>query len=634
MYAGPACFICYAALSTLNVDLELLREAPSERSLRRIRRPDRWYLAGALLILLVVSFLSYRDWSAYQRSAPQVQHSRALLQQVELVVSYVKDAETGQRGFVLTGDPEYREVYDKAVAALPSELTNLRTLVAEEPALRTRVATLSSLISEKLSELKETVVLRQNEGFQAALALVETNRGKSAMDDIRKTGQDLENEVYGSLMKVIGERQQQDSRTRLTTAFGAGVLFLFLLLATVDIGRATAERDRLIVDLGAANSRTTASRDLLHTTLSSIGDGVVATDDAGKVTFMNAVAEALTGWTQTQAQGQRLQDVLTLVNEETRLPVDNPADKALRDGVIVGLANHTVLIARDGVEWPIDDSAAPIRDGQGRTVGVVLVFRDVTRRRESEAQLRRLNQDLRRTNQDLQQFSYAASHDLKEPLRTVSNYLQLIRNRYSGKVLDQEAGQLFDVAVAGAQRMHALVEALLEYSRAGEVGDSTIEPVPVEKLVGDAIANLQSSISETGADVSLGPLPVVNANALHLTQVFENLIGNALKYCSEQAPRISVTAAEGAHDWVFCVEDNGIGIQPEYQAQIFGIFKRLHGDEYPGTGIGLATCKKIVDRHGGTIWVESEPGKGSRFSFTLPRNATHASHLKSHADGA
>jgi signal transduction histidine kinase len=169
--------------------------------------------------------------------------------------------------------------------------------------------------------------------------------------------------------------------------------------------------------------------------------------------------------------------------------------------------------------------------------------------------------------------------------------------------------------------MHALVEALLEYSRAGEVVDATLEPVPVDRVVGEAITHLQSSISETSADVSLGPLPVVTANPLYLTQVFENLIGNALKYRSTKPPHVSITAAEGAHVWTFSVEDNGIGIAPEYQAQIFGIFKRLHGDEYPGTGIGLATCKKIVDRHGGTIWVESESGKGSRFSFTLPKVA-------------
>ena len=601
--------------------------------MRRIRRSDRWYLAGALLILLVVSWLSYQDWSAFQRSAPQVQHSRQLLQQVEDTLSSIRDVESGERGFVLTGDTQYLDAYNVAVAALPSELNKLRALAAAEPALRTRVLTLDSLISEKLSELKETVALRQNEGFKAALKVVETNRDKHSMDDIRQIGVDLQNEVYTDLQRGIRERQQQGSRTRMSTAFGAGLLFLFLLLASFDIGRATAERDRLIVDLEAANDRTTASRDLLHTTLTSIGDAVVATDDAGRVTFLNGVAEALCGWTQAQAQGQRLQDVLTLVHEETRLPLDNPVDRALREGAIVGLTNHTILVSRDGVERPIDDSAAPIRNAQGRTIGVVLVFRDVTGRRKSEEELRRLNHDLRRTNQDLQQFSYAASHDLKEPLRTVSNYLQLIHSRYSGKVLDEQAGQLFDVAVAGAQRMHALVEALLDYSRSGEVGDSTLEPVPTDKVVSDAIANLQSAISETSADVSLGPLPVVTANPLHLTQVFENLIGNALKYRSEEAPRISVSAAEGPQEWVFSVEDNGIGIPTEYQAQIFGIFKRLHGNEYPGTGIGLATCKKIVDRHGGNIWVESEPGKGSRFLFTLPRMAGHA-HVAGHGDGA
>jgi len=602
--------------------------------LRRIRRPDRWYLAGALLILLAVTILSYQDWAAFQRSAYQVQHSRQLLQQVEDTMSSIRDAESGQRGFLLTGDSEYLDTYSAAVGALPTELTTLRASVASEPALRTRVETLGNLVSEKEDELKETVSLRQSQGFQAALGVVETNRGKHTMDDIRRIGMALENEVYSGLVRGIRERQQQGSTTRLTTAIGAAILFVFLLLATFDIGHATTERDRLILDLASANQRTTASRDLLHTTLTSIGDAVVAIDEAGRVTFLNRVAEQLTGWTEALAQGQRLQDVLTLVHEETRLPVENPGDKALREGVIVGLANHTVLISRDGVERPIDDSAAPIRNAEGKIVGVVLVFRDVTGRRETEKQLLGLNRDLKRTNQDLQQFSYAASHDLKEPLRTVTNYLQLIRSRYSGKVLDDQAAQLFDVAVAGAQRMHALVEALLEYSRSGEVGETPLEPVPIDEIVKDAIANLQSSVLETGAEVSLGPLPIVQANPLHLTQVFENLIGNAIKYRSQEPPRILVTAAEAGQDWVFSVEDNGIGIPAEYQAQIFGIFKRLHGDEYPGTGIGLATCKKIVDRHGGTIWVESEPGRGSRFSFTLPSRGTPLSNVRSAGDAA
>jgi PAS domain S-box-containing protein len=596
-------------------------EHPSERPLLRSRRPDRWYLAGALLILLAVSFVSYQDWAIFQRSAPQVQRGRELLQQIEQVLSSTRDAETGQRGYVLTGKSQYLDNYTTAAIALPAELQKLRHLVADDTVLRTRVATLDGLISEKLAELKETIELRRNEGFNAALSVVETDRGQQAMDEIRKLGADLQNEVYLGLQRDIRERQEQGSRARLAAAIGGVVLFVFLVLATFDIGRATAERDRLIVDLQAANDRAIASRDLLHTTLTSIGDAVIATDQSSRITFMNGVAEKLTGWKQAEAEGQPLSRVFAIVDEETRQPVQNPALDALREGNVTGLANHTVLVSRDGSELSIDDSAAPIRNAQGKIIGAVLVFRDISERRRAEEQTRRLNQALVRTNQDLQQFAYAASHDLKEPLRTVATCLQLARRDYSGKVLDQEAAKLIDVAVAGAQRMHALVEALLDYSQTGEVAESTLEAVPVTKVVEDAITNLRSAIAETQASVSLGPLPVVTANPVHLTQVFQNLIGNALKYRSDQPPRIKLSAAEQEQHWVFTVEDNGIGIQPEYQAQIFGIFKRLHGQEYPGTGIGLAICKKIVDRHGGAIWVESEPGRGSRFSFTLPRTA-------------
>jgi PAS domain S-box-containing protein len=589
--------------------------------LRRIRRPDRLYLVGALLILLAAGFLSYRELSAYQRSRPHILQTRAVLEQIQQVLTHTTEAETSQRGFVLTGNPEYLQVYNQATTSLPAELNKLGAFVADEAALRTRVATLTGLISEKLAELKETVALRQNEGFQAALSLVETDRGKQTMDEIRKLGGDLQNEIYTSLQQDINQRQQLETQTQFTLAFGGVVLFVFLLLATFDIGRATAERDRLIVDLHAANDRTTASRDLLHTTLSSIGEGVVATDAAGRVTFMNGVAEQLTGWKQGEAEGQLLQTVFSIVNAETRQPADDPALRALREGTVTGLANHTMLASRDGAELPIDDSAAPIRNAQGKVIGAVLVFRDISERHRAEEQRQRLNQALLETNQDLQQFAYAASHDLKEPLRTIATCLQLIRRNYSGQVLGQEAGELMDRAVAGAQRMHALLEALLEYSQAGEVAEPAIEAVRVDQVVGDAIADLQSAITETGATISVGQLPVVTANPLHLERVFQNLIGNALKYRSDQSPRIAVSASENGTSWVFTVEDNGIGIQPEYQVQIFGIFKRLHGFEYPGTGMGLAICKKIVDRHGGAIWVESEFGKGSRFSFTLPRAA-------------
>ena len=235
---------------------------------------------------------------------------------------------------------------------------------------------------------------------------------------------------------------------------------------------------------------------------------------------------------------------------------------------------------------------------------MVLVFRDVTGRRESEAQLQRLNHDLRRTNQDLQQFSYAASHDLKEPLRTVSNYLQLIRSRYSGKVLDEEAGN------SSMLPSRALSECMRWWKRCWNIRARRGGRFHAGTGAGGQSGprrNHQSAKFHLGNQrrMSLiGRSPVVTANPLHLTQVFENLIGNALKYRSEATSAYIDHRRRGSARLGFSVEDNGIGIPAEYQAQIFGIFKRLHGDEYPGTGIGLATCKKIVDRHGGTIWVE------------------------------
>ena len=716
--------------------------------MRRFRRPDRLYLAGALVILLFITILTFQDWSTFGAASQEVERTRQLLEHTEHLLSTVKDAETGQRGFLLTGDDQYLAPYNVAVTAAPLELSQLRTLSNGLPTVRPRIDALDGLVQEEFAQLNDVITLRRSQGFQAALDVIRTNRGKNTMDDIRRLGGEIENEVYSNLTGQSNHWQQEGQRTQLTMALGAGILFCFLLLATFDIGKATAERDRLIIELQLANTRTGANRDLLQTTLSSIGDAVIATDSQAKITFMNPIAESLTGWNQPDAAGKPLEQIFKMLDERTRAPVENPAAKALGEGAIVGPADHNVLISREGTERPIDNSCAPIRNAQAETIGAVLVFRDVTERRatesalkeseerlrlaldageigfwdwdvardrltwsdrmyalhgiesgafggriedfnallhpddrklvqgsiqqslerpvpqrlefrvfhpngelrwlatsarahygddgkpvrmlgavtditerkHSEQRLQMLNEALRRTNQDLQQFSYAASHDLKEPLRTVSNYLQLLLLRHRGQTLDAEAVELVQVAVAGAQRMHALVEALLEYSRAGEVGASTIQPVALEQAVKDALTNLQGAINDANATVSVGTLPVVMANRLHLTQVFQNLIGNALKYRSEQPPCISITAGDDGRQWRLMTEDNGIGIPSQYQGTVFGIFRRLHGEEYPGAGIGLATCKKIVERYGGRIWVESEPGRGSKFCFVLPKS--------------
>ncbi len=252
----------------------------------------------------------------------------------------------------------------------------------------------------------------------------------------------------------------------------------------------------------------------------------------------------------------------------------------------------------------------PLHDARGRIYAICSIATDVTERRRAE-------EDIRQSNEELERFAYVASHDLQEPLRMVSSYTQLLAKRYVGR-LDEDADDFIGFAVDGANRMHRLINDLLEYSRVGTRGRE-LEPTNAEEVLRTVLADLQVAIEESGARVTHDPLPTVMADPTQLRQLLQNLIGNALKYRGERPPQVHVGCrSNGGNEWTISVRDNGIGIDPEHFERIFQIFQRLHGrNEYSGTGIGLAVCKKIVERHGGRIWVESEPGRGSTFLFTI-----------------
>ncbi|MEW6284289.1 MAG: ATP-binding protein, partial [Candidatus Eremiobacterota bacterium] len=239
-------------------------------------------------------------------------------------------------------------------------------------------------------------------------------------------------------------------------------------------------------------------------------------------------------------------------------------------------------------------------------------------RSAAEGELDKQRQELERAFRDAQQFTYVASHDLQEPLRAISGCLQLLQKRYSAHLPDATASQLMEHAVAGADRMRALVRDLLTLSRLDSRAEEA-EEVDCAAVVRDALANLKEAVAETGASVEVGDLPRLTGARTQLVQLFQNLLGNALKFRGDRPPRVRVSAHREGGSWHFQVEDNGIGIAPEHSQRIFLIFQRLHGaSEYPGTGIGLAICRKVVERHGGSIRVESEPGRGSTFHVVLP----------------
>jgi two-component system cell cycle sensor histidine kinase/response regulator CckA len=332
----------------------------------------------AILIVLAVGMLSYQDWRAYERNTSNAEQVRAAIEKAQQMLSLLKDAETGQRGYLLTGDEAYLAPFNESVP-------QIRQLNAEAAGRRgpftdsAAAGRLAQLVTAKLTELARTIEVRRG-GKDAALAIVRTNQGKQTMDEIR-----------AATARLLGREQQQlgfreaaarghENRTRIAIIVGTGALALLLLVAAIHL-------DRMFTALDLARRNEQHQRATLATTLRSIGDAVIATDASGTVTFANPVAESLTGWSARDAMHQPLPAVFRIVTEFTREKVDDPVTKVLQMGTTVGLANHTLLLARDGREVPIDDNGAPIKDENGGIAGVVLVFRDVTERRRAERQL-------------------------------------------------------------------------------------------------------------------------------------------------------------------------------------------------------------------------------------------------------
>jgi PAS domain S-box-containing protein len=379
------------------------------------------------------------------------------------------------------------------------------------------------------------------------------------------------------------------------------------LLSSDEVG----ELANAFVSMKRELKETTVSKAYVDNIIRSMGDSLFVLSNNFCIIAVNEAALRMLHYKRGELIGEPFESVLAGEAFESWCRQESLFSKGLVS------EKEKELLTSDKRRIPVIFSCSVLHNNIGRQQGLVCVAQDITPLKQAEAELESRADELARSNAELEQFAYVASHDLQEPLRMVVSYLQLLSRRYKGK-LDADAEEFIHYAVDGSIRMKGLINDLLTYSRV-TTAPKNFQPVNMEEVMQDILISLKAAIDESGARVVFKGLPTVTGEPRQLRQLLQNLVGNAVKYHGKEPPLVQISAQKNKRFWEFAVRDNGIGILPEYQERIFVIFQRLHTrEEYSGSGIGLAICKKIVERHKGRIWIESDPEQGSCFYFTLP----------------
>ena len=600
-------------------------DAANRLMARKTTRSVRFLFALMAVAVVGTTIFTYHFGTRVLEIRNRAGAHRSVIAESARLLLALTDAETGQRGFVITGDEKYLLPYNNARAELPEIAGRLRStkIISLRPQT---LAAIQELAEAKLAELESTIAARRAQGLEAAAAIVTKGSGNQVMSQLREQIVRLQEQQEAALQAESADANRATTaRTAAFTLAGLANL-LFIAWAYLRIAREIKGREAALAETIKERAEAQRQKDLIAVTLASIGDCVIVTDKIGRITFMNSVAEGLTGWTFNDARLRPVSDVFRIVNEFTRKPVEDPVNKVLSTGVIVGLANHTLLIRKDGSEVPIDDSGAPIRDADGTMRGVVLIFRDFSEQKEHERKLKEAKDAAETANKAKDQFLAMLSHELRTPLTPVLATLNLW----------EASDELSPGLHADAQMLRRSVELeariiddLLDLTRIAKgMLSFSPEDTDVHELIEYLVGMCHSEFRGKELAVSLqldAEMHHVYTDAGRLQQVLWNVMKNSAKF-TEAGGKISITTAnDDKRNIAIDVVDTGIGMAPETLSRLFTPFEQgeqLISRRYGGLGLGMAISSALVELLGGSLTAFSEGlGSGSTFTITFPAKA-------------
>ena len=603
-------------------------------------------LVGLVLLTAGVGAVSLSVFKKIEKAAELRKHTFVVLNSTGDLLSELIDAETGQRGYLLTKDTVFLAPYLAVRNRISGHLEELRQLTSISAAKK-HLDALVPLIDAKLAYLSHSIELRNTNDMISIMANIRGNEGKMLMDSIRTEIKSFTRIEQDSLEQRDAMVQSGMHLLLVIIIIANLLLLLFVILMVYWFYREKQQQLKHLVYLETqhlleiqentnkqllqSNVALQISEEKFAVTLSSIGDAVMATDAEGHVTFLNTIAEKLTGWTQTEAAGRPADDIFRIINEETRLPSISPIKKTLAQGTIQSLANHTILIARAGSECAIADSCAPIRNREGHVLGAVLVFRDVTERMDIEKGLKKAHQELKESATELERTARAKSeflanmsHELRTPLNSINGFSEVLYDETFGSLNEKQREYISNVLISG-QHLLLLINQILDMAKI-EAGKMTLSfsSLPMKTLLNEMSQLVADMASKKKLQMMIEiaeNLPNIEADELKVKEIIYNLLSNAVKFTPDGGT-IGMRAKKVDSEIEIVVWDTGEGIAAENMEKIFEGFFRVdtpYSRVTEGTGLGLPLSKKMVELHGGKLSVESEGlNKGTMIRFTLP----------------